>query len=294
MNTDVLKHLENIGCKTIHKDQLSAVVKCNNSYLVKSPSKQWELLVPSTKLAPLSKSVIVTPRPKYIDVGRFVQKGNWGRLFSFHINNEVKYYFDKDSLKHSDDPEIKKRMDIMKDQEHFFSEDIINFDIQKDYKMNLHAIASRLNDITREKLKEKFKSPIVCHTNPQLKKFWMPEGERIVYRLSTTCVIPNTKTSVESIIGASLTNETISQSDVRYITSAVTKNKKFMLSGIHLYHRGAHLPMVRFTARNENVLLSKNIKNEIKEIEKEFTAKNKPVQSLLPVSKDIFTRYLLS
>lgn len=290
MLSETIEELENKGCNTIKRENLSAVVQCGKSYLVKSPSNQWNLLVPSTKLTSLRKKLSATLKPQNIDAGKFVRTGSWSRMFNFNINNEIRYNFNEDSLKDVKDEKIKKILNDMKDQKHFFAEDIKEFDLQQDFKDNIHKLGSRLNTIVTSSLKREFNSPIVCHSKPHVQKFWMPDGEKIAYRIKTSCVVPGTKRALDNVADSQLSHETISQSDVRYISSKMTKNKNFLLSGIHLFQKGSSYPFFKFTLKDEKIIFKKNFLKNVKELEEGFKAKK--LSSAKDIEMDAFTRYL--
>lgn len=292
MIEEVVQSLEAMGCKTLLKENFSTVVQCGNSFVIKSPSNKWSLMVPAPKLSQIRSKISKNNHSQYIDVGKFIRNGGWGRIFEFHIGNEINYSFTEKNMKDIPDLEIKNTLQEMEDQKKYFNEDIREFNIQEDYNKNVEKLGIKLEKIISTNLKSELRTPIICHPNAKTQKFFAPNGEKIMWKIKVSCVVPGVKQSVENSLGSILESGMISQYDTRFVSSMITKDKNFMLSGIHLYQKGYPYPMLKFSIKNEEVITKeKDFLVKKDELEKSFRLKDE--KELKKIDLDVFTRHLL-
>jgi len=287
---EILENLEKKKCTILKKENYSAIVKCSNSYLIKSPYDQWQLYVAATKLNSLKKKLKNEIHPQLIETGKFISTGNWSKTFKFNIDNEIQYIFNKKTIEEINDTEIKKYISIMKDQESLFDEHITEFNLEKEYKKNLSKITNKINDLLYNNLKKTFSNPITCYSKPETQKYWTSYGEKIIYRIKSVCVIPKIKNEIEELVHSTLINSTISQSDVRFINSYITKDNNLMLSGIKIHQHDIPYPLLKFTLKNENIIFNSNFYDTIKSLEKAFSNENN--ENLKELKLETLTNFL--
>jgi hypothetical protein len=290
----IIKTLERTDeCKLLAQKNLSAILKCDNFYLLKSPYTQWNLYIPTQKLSSLQSKVKPSSiTPQTITAGKFVRTGSWSKMQNFNINNEINYIFDNEGIAKTTtkDKEINRILEEMKDQEYYSSEEIRSFNVDQKYKENVRKLSNKINDVVKKDLKKNFGLPVICNSESNVQKFWAPENQSYVYKIATTCVIDGVKNEIENVLEGNLQNDMISQSDLQFITSKMTDDKNFILSGVTLYQNGAELPMLKFDVRNEDVLLQDGVVGKMKELGRKFTPKSD--DEIEEIDIDLFTQFL--
>jgi len=291
MEDRIHKNLVENGCKVIINDDFEKVYKCGKSFVIKSPSTEFSLLLPSNKLQKISTKIIGEIKPYTIDAGQMIRTNGWSQMFAMHINNQLSYSFPENIIKDINDENIQDIFDQMKDQKKLFMEDVHGIDPQLEFQLNGSKLANRLNIIVRKDLKKiNNNKPILCKSKPIFHKYWTSsEGEGLAFKIKTTCIIPNIKEEIDSILNPYLEDGRVSQYNVRYINSKITKNKKYLLKGINLYQK-EHNPILNFSIRDKSVLMKKDFMKDIRIMESQFNTTD--LDNVKELSIDAFTKFL--
>lgn len=281
------------GCKPIINNQFEKTYQCGNSFVIKSPSSQYSLLVPSDKLNNVALRVKSDNiQPISIDSGQIVRNNGWSQMFGMQITNQLQYKIPENKIREVKDPIIQRIMSEMEDQKKLIGEEVYGFDIQKDYKQNGWKIADRINSMLVEDIKKKnVEVPITCNSKPIFHKYWSSsEGEGMAFKIISSCIIPNTKKEIDDVIDPFLEQGKVSQYNVRYINSKMTHDKNFLLNGINLYQGEGIPPMLKFIIRDEKTILDNNFIQKVEDLEKNFNKAHS--QKLSDIDPEIFTKFL--
>ena len=143
---NIINSLLTNGCKPIIQKGFTVALQCNNSVVMKSPSQQWSVLIPATKLEKVQKSLLSKKIPPYsIDIGEFVQRGTWGMVQKFTIPDEVLFYHNHVNLEKVTNPQIHSLHQELSTIQKNFSSPTIAINLYSEFKKRVRSIANLVN-----------------------------------------------------------------------------------------------------------------------------------------------------
>lgn len=306
MNEKLANALIDQGCIPLIKENFSAAFQCQNSIVFRSTQTPWSVLVPIPRLNDLKNKIKNDSLPsKKIEIGKFEQRGSWGNVFKFEYGDEASFTNDDTTLdkintdiicNENDDvcieqksiieefgKPIKKRLADIRDIQQVYKKQTQFLNLYDEFEDQTKELAIETNDYIKALLKIQYpKSPIVCKTA----KYQAAHVDYPMFKFRTHCILPNIQKRVDSAVNAVLEDGTISQYDVRYISSKMTRDKSLLLSGIQIYKEGAPHPYLQFSIKDERTLLDPKLQDTIKELEKIFGERNE--HEIKPISQEDF------
>lgn len=290
MIENILKQLEKTECETIKANQDSAVLRCSNSILVKTPNIGWSIFIPAPELRPLQQKVSTKlAKPQYITNGDMIPRSlrSENKVFDFTITDEIMINNNHNSIKSISNENIQKIQTKMKNIENLFSTTSSNkINLFKVHDQLLNELTNSITTFYSNELSSRNNTFVYCESEKNQMQYNSLIGESPEYTINTRCLIPNLKKDLNAIFDRSFKDGFISKHDVRFINSKLSDDQLFLLDGINLYQNGNDDPFLRFSVTNLNQMTQKNFITKVQNLENKFnTISNKEIKKL---DEDLF------